>query len=137
VELPSFLEEFGDWVRGQPDIEGAALVGSYARNTATEESDVDLIILTREVDKYFQNHEWLSRFGEIEETEEESWGKVKSLRAFYRGKLEIEYSFSTPDWAGIPIDAGTYRVVSAGMKIIFDPQHRLKALANEVTSGYG
>lgn len=117
-------------------MRGAALVGSYARNTATEESDVDLIILTREVDKYFQNHEWLSQFGEIKETEEESWGKVKSLRAFYRRKIEIEYGFSTPDWAGIPIDAGTFRVVSAGMKIILDPQNRLKASENEITSGY-
>jgi predicted nucleotidyltransferase len=101
VKLPSFLKEFGDWVRGQPDIEGAALVGSYARNTATEESDVDLMILTREADKYFQNHEWLSRFGQIKETEEESWGKVRSLRAFYGGKIEIEFSFSTPDWASL------------------------------------
>jgi hypothetical protein len=30
VELASFLEEFSYWVRVQPDIEGAALVGSYA-----------------------------------------------------------------------------------------------------------
>jgi predicted nucleotidyltransferase len=131
--LESFVEEFGDWARLQPDIEGVALVGSYARQAATEESDVDLIILTWEREKYFQNHEWLSRFGQIEETEYENWGRVKSLRAFYEGNVEIEYSFSTPDWADIPIEMGTYRVVSAGMRIIFDPQNRFSALQQGIS----
>jgi predicted nucleotidyltransferase len=48
------LESFTSWVRTQPDVQAAALVGSHARNAATEWSDVDLIALTTKVEKYFQ-----------------------------------------------------------------------------------
>jgi len=38
------------------------------------------------------------------------------------------------DWAGIPLDGGTYLVVHSGMKIIYDPQGILKALQQEISS---
>jgi len=44
----------------------------------------------------------------------------------------IEYNFSTPSWAAIPVDAGTRRVVNDGMKILFDPTGILDTLRNAV-----
>src|SRR5687767_1223031 len=35
-----------EWAERRPDIRAVALVGSHARNTATPDSDVDLILLT-------------------------------------------------------------------------------------------
>jgi uncharacterized protein len=134
VEVASFLEAFGRWVSAQPDIEGVALVGSYARDAANEESDVDLMILTTEVEKYFQNQSWTLQFGEVERCKVESWGRVESLRIFYKGRMEVEYNFSLPDWASIPFDGGTHQVVDDGMKIIYDPQGILKALRQEISS---
>ena len=128
MEIESFLEAFGRWASAQPDIEGVGLVGSHARNAPNEGSDVDLVILTTEVAKYFQNQSWTLQFGEVEGCDVETWGRVKSLRIFYKDGMEVEYSFSLPDWASTPVDAGTYRVVSDGMKIIYDPQGILKAL---------
>src|SRR5260370_34356130 len=104
VKVTSFLEAFDSWARAQPDIEAAALVGSHARNTATEESDVDLMILTAMVARYFENQSWISGFGDVGECKVEKWGRVKSLRALYKDGKEVEYNFSTPDWAGVPID---------------------------------
>jgi len=46
VEVAIFPEAFDCWARAQRDIVGVALVGSHARDTANEESDVDLIIST-------------------------------------------------------------------------------------------
>lgn len=46
MDVNAFLEKFSCWVKEQPDIEGAALIGSYASGLATENSDVDLMILT-------------------------------------------------------------------------------------------
>jgi predicted nucleotidyltransferase len=128
VEVASFLEAFGRWASARPDIEGVALVGSHARNAAGEGSDVDLIILTKDVAKYFQNQSWTLQFGEVEGCKVESWGRVESLRTFYKDRMEVEYSFSPPDWAGAPVDAGTRKVVSDGMKIIYDPRGILRAL---------
>ncbi len=45
MKVSVFLEEFVRWAPTQPDIVAAALVGSYARDAATESSDVDLVVL--------------------------------------------------------------------------------------------
>jgi len=122
------LEPFVSWATTQPDIEGVALVGSYARGTATEDSDVDLMILTTDSTRYLKNHDWLSLFGEVKESRNETWGCVETVRATYRTSFEIEYNFSAPSWAGIPIDSGTRRVVTDGIKILFDPKRKFDAL---------
>src|ERR1043165_3016811 len=128
VNVDVFLEEFTSWARAQSDIEGVALVGSHARGTATENSDVDLMILVTNVKRYLANLEWLSIFGEIERSQNETWGPVETVRAFYRTGLEIEYGFASPSWADVPIDAGTRRVVTEGMKILFDPRQKFHTL---------
>jgi hypothetical protein len=81
--------------------------------------------LTTDAIKYLNDRSWLSLFGEVSECRVEDWGKVTSLRAFYKDGLEVEYGFSTPDWARRPMDAGSLQVVTKGMKILFDAQNIL------------
>ena len=128
MELESFLKDFVLWINRQADVVGVALVGSRARGTATEKSDVDLMILTSDVEKYLGAPEWLAQFGRIEETRIETWGRVRTIRTFYEGGVEIEYNFAEAQWASIPIDAGTWRVVSEGMRILYDPEDVLSML---------
>ena len=125
---------FGRWAAAQSDVKAVALVGSYARDAATPGSDIDLLILVADVDNYIRDQSWVSLFGEVTERLEEDWGRVTSLRAFYKNGLEVEYGFSTPDWADTPIDAGSFRVVSDGMKILFDPLDILSTVQREVIS---
>ena len=66
MDITSLLKKLKRWVAAQPDVVGVALIGSYACGTATEESDVDVIILTTEVRKYFRDKQWVSLFGEAE-----------------------------------------------------------------------
>lgn len=135
MNVSAFLEAFNCWASAQPDVKAVALVGSYARGAATEGSDVDLLILTTDVAKYTSDRSWVSLFGEAPECLVEDWGKVTSLRTFYKGGLEVEYCFSTPDWATRPMDAGSLRVVSDGLKILFDAQSSLSTVQREVPSG--
>ena len=44
--IRDFLDAFITWVSDQPDVQGVALVSSYARGAAKDESDIDLVILT-------------------------------------------------------------------------------------------
>ena len=132
--VSAFLEAFNYWARAQKDIKAVALVGSYARDEANEGSDVDLLILTTDITKYISDHSWVSRFGETTECRIEDWGKVTSLRTFYKGGLEVEYGFTTPDWAQMPMDAGSSRVVSDGIKILFDAQYILSAVQRQILS---
>ena len=132
MDVDSFLQMFIAWVGKQQGIEGLALVGSRARDAATEQSDVDLIILTSERDEYFQSADWLSQFGEVQRCERETWGAVETIRATYANGLEVEYNFASPSWTDIPLDPGTRRVVSKGFRILFDPKGKLEALKRRV-----
>ena len=104
------------------------LVGSYARGAATETSDVDLVVLTDGPERYTEDPSWADRFGATERLQREEWGVVASLRVWYAGGREVEYGFTTPEWAAQPVDAGTRRVVTDGCRILFDPQGVLQSL---------
>lgn len=135
MNVSTFLELFARWAGDQTDVNAVALVGSHARNAACEGSDVDLLILTADPAKYIQDHSWVTVFGEVREHRVENWGRVTSLRTFYEEGLEVEYGFATPDWASVPMDAGSVRVVSDGMRILFDPLGILRAVQLNVESG--
>jgi predicted nucleotidyltransferase len=122
VNISSSLEEIILWASEQSAIVAVALVGSYARGTATENSDIDLIILSVSYRPYLEDHEWLSRFGDVESSTTEQWGRVDTVRALYKAGVEIEFNFASPSWAEVPLDPGTRRVVEGGFKTLFDPQ---------------
>ena len=65
LRVEQFLGDFIHWATNQTDIQGVALVGSYARGTATAISDVDLIVLANQPDLYLQNHSWAQAFGKV------------------------------------------------------------------------
>jgi uncharacterized protein len=134
VKVSVFLEALNLWARAQHDIAAVALVGSHARDVATENSDVDLMILTPGVDRYLLDQSWVSLFGEPTKCGEENYGRVTSVRAFYQSGLEVEYGFTTPDWADTPVDEGTLSVVKIGMKILHDPQGILARMQQEIAS---
>lgn len=134
MDITAIKEKFVGWASGQPDIVGIALVGSYARRTATKESDIDVMILTDEVDKYFQNQRWAEQFGNVKLVREEDWGNVRTLRIFYQEGVEIEFNFTRADWAALPPDPGTYKVVSDGMQILLDPKGLILSLEQAVKS---
>ncbi len=132
MNITAFLDEIAMWAAAQPDVVGVALVGSHAHGVATQESDVDVMILTTNIEKYFQSEAWASLFGQVEKADVEHWGVVETLRCFYKGGLELEFNFASPSWAGVPVDAGTRRVVSDGMRILLDSQSVLETLQREV-----
>lgn len=132
MDVTAFLEMFIRWAGNQPDLKAVALVGSHARDAAAEGADVDLLILSTDVAKYIRDQSWLATFGEVRQSSQEDWGKVTSLRTFYENGLEVEYGFSTPEWANLPLDAGSFRVVSDGMKILYDPLDILSTVLTQI-----
>jgi len=118
--IREFLGAFVDWASDQPDVQAIALVGSYARNAARDDSDIDLVILTDRPRIYFENIAWIARFGAVEKHQIEDYGKLTSLRVWYRNGHEVEYGMTMPDWAAIPLDAGTREVIRGGMIVLFE-----------------
>ena len=134
MNVATFLKAFGDWASERADVKAVALVGSHARKAATDDSDVDLLILTDHVARYIRDQTWTSEFGEVIKCQKEDWGNVTSLRTFYREGLEVEFGFSAPDWANVPMDAGSVRVVADGMAVLFDPFGILSTVMRNVSS---
>jgi predicted nucleotidyltransferase len=128
--IEQFLSSVERWASAQPDIVAVALLGSHARGTAKPTSDVDLVILTSRPQRYLQATEWAKTFGPVARQSIEDWGKVTSLRVWYEDGKEVEFGITTPEWVAHPIDAGTWSVISDGIRILFDRHNFLASTIN-------
>lgn len=129
--ISTFFSHLKTWAEQQPDITGVLLVGSYARGMARPDSDVDLVILTTQPQRYLDFISFAEQFGVIEKSQKEDWGKVTSIRVWYRDGLEVEFGITLPDWAEQPLDAGTRQVIADGMQIVFDRDGSLQGLSQK------
>lgn len=120
-------------INSDPDIIAACFVGSYARNERAKDSDVDVVILCSDPNKFISDNSWIHYFGTFKSKNYEVWGKVKTIRVWFQENLEIEFNFASKDWAIIPVDKGTYKVINNGMNILYDPQKILEALKDEIS----
>ena len=130
-ESQSFLDHFKIWAENQDNIVGIVLVGSYARGTAREDSDVDLVILAKDPTIYLKNIDWILTFGDIneEKTEDEDWGILQTKRVFYKNGLEVEYGITSPEWA---VDDGAKEVMQDGAKLLLDKSGSLQKIINSI-----
>ena len=132
MQSQHFLDAITTWVAARTDVVGLALAGSYAHGTARPDSDIDLVLLCKEPTVLAQEHDWVCQFGTVREIISEQYGIMQALRVFYRDGLEVELGLGPLMWADIPIDAGTQRVISDGIRILYDPSgllHKAKMAA--------
>lgn len=113
------------WARAQTDIVGAAVVGSWARAVARMDSDIDLVVVTLEKDRYVETDDWVTeavgRHGDIVRTEE--WGPLTERRVRLPSGLDVEFGVVAPSWAATdPLDPGTARVVLDGCIPLVDKE---------------
>ncbi len=119
------MERVTRWVGGRADVVGLLLVGSYARDAARPDSDVDLVLLTTDRDAYLAEEEL--GLGELVRTRQ--WGVITERRFRTPSGLEVELGVGNPDWASVdPVDPGTRKVVTDGARILHDPGGALGAL---------
>lgn len=121
VELLELFDAVTEWARDREDVVGLALIGSYARDAARPDSDVDLSILSESAGLLIDNQDWTTRFGTPCRVTTEQYGPTVSVRVFYEHGWEVEFGVASPHWARIPLDPGTKRVISDGIRILYDP----------------
>jgi predicted nucleotidyltransferase len=128
-EVPTItplLERVTAWARERRDVRGLALVGSFARDAARPGSDVDLVPLTDDPGSYVADAGRASDLGAATITRTREWGPLTERRLLLPSGLELEVGVVLPLWALTdPVDSGTRRVVSDGMRILHDPEGRL------------
>ena len=104
-------------------VVGIAVVGSWARAAGRADSDVDLVVLTNEPARLLDDRSWLSIFGnETVLVGERDCGLLQERRLRRPDALEVEVGVAGADWAALPPDPGTARVVPEGVHVLFDPE---------------
>jgi uncharacterized protein len=122
-EYDRMVQSIAAWALEQPDIVGAAVVGSWARAAAEMDSDIDVVVLTGDKVQYVTTEDWIGQAvphgGDIVRTLE--WGPLTERRVRLGSGLEIEFGFAGPSWATTdPVDPGTARVILGGCTPIVD-----------------
>jgi hypothetical protein len=125
AQLEQILAPISAWARSRSDIHGLALVGSWARGAARSDSDIDLMLLVSEPQKFRSDDHWLTEIdwagGRVAGWHDADYGSAWSRHVALEPHGEIEFTFCTPSWAATdPIDTGTANVVSGGGRILVD-----------------
>jgi hypothetical protein len=130
-EVDRLLRQATDWAPTRPDIRALGLVGSYAYDAPRMGSDVDLIVLTMNKAVYLERSDWLATFGPLRPIATRHWGVLTERRVRTPSGLHVEFGIAAPSWASVtPVDEGTRRVVSDGLRILYDPRGLLGKLAD-------
>ena len=134
TEVDRILGTASRWASGRRDVTALGLAGSWARGAERMSSDVDLVVLTTSPESYIQSEDWLSDFGDPPVVRTQEWGgMLTERRVRLDSGLEIEFGFTRPAWSAVdPVDAGTRRVVSDGMRPLYDPVSSLAMLIAEI-----
>lgn len=129
ARIDRLLAQFVAWAAQRSDIVAVALVGSYARNAASPESDVDLVLLTSRPTHYTMREDWVADLGVGELVQTKHWGAITERRLRRPDGLEVEVGIGKPTWASVdPVDPGTRKVVTAGIRLLHDPHGLLQRL---------
>lgn len=136
MDISDLLDTVLDWAYDQTIIRAVALVGSYARDAARPNSDVDMMCLTTDPTA-FKFEDWVSQIDwqkaglEVDTWVDKDYGGVWSRHIQMTSGLEVEISFGVLQWASTdPLDAGTLRVMADGHRILYDPDGILRRFVN-------
>lgn len=143
AEVTEVITRVTRWSATRSEVTALLLVGSYARNAARPDSDVDLVLLTTDPPRYLtpdRTHHpdqrtfpaddpWAGELVLGTPTRVRSWGAVTERRFITPSGLEIEINIGSPSWAAVdPVDPGTRRVVTDGARPLHDPTGALADL---------
>ena len=112
------LKNICAWCEEDSRIKTLILVGSYARGEESENSDIDLMVVTDDKESLLSDCTWIDIYGKSREYRFEYYGPCTSVRVFYEDGTEIEYGIVGTSWLNVPLDEGTKRVLQDGYKVL-------------------
>jgi predicted nucleotidyltransferase len=125
----AFIERATRWAEAREDVRAMALVGSHARGAAGPASDVDLVLLCSDPDRYVVSAEWVRELGAPGRVEIEDWGLIRSVRVFFEDGPEVELGIGGTGWVASPPPPGTMEVLAGGVTVLLDRDGALTQLA--------
>jgi len=120
VRVESLLRSATQWAESDSRVVGLLLVGSHARGAARENSDVDLVLLSRAPQDLIRDRSWVGAFGAVASVSQEDYGRLTSVRVHYADGSEVEFGVTDTEWASLPLDSGTRHVLIGGARLLYD-----------------
>jgi hypothetical protein len=106
-----------------------ALVGSWARDAARPDSDVDLVVLTDDPDSYVTREDWTVELGGTRIVRTQAWGPPTERRLLLEDGSELEVGVVLPTWAATgPVDPGTAAPIATGTSARQTPAGKLSTI---------
>jgi RimJ/RimL family protein N-acetyltransferase/predicted nucleotidyltransferase len=132
-EVGALLDHVARWASDRPDMVAVAVVGSRARGTARRDSDLDLVLLSRDPERYFREESWAQEIGGAQVRGSAHRGLLFEQRLTTASGLELDLGIGSPHWASVePLDAGTARVAREALRVVYDPERLLARLREAV-----
>jgi RimJ/RimL family protein N-acetyltransferase/predicted nucleotidyltransferase len=129
------LDRVSAWAGSQPDLVGVAVVGSWARGGARADSDLDLVFLSWDPERYVEQEDWAHELGASEVLASAHRGMLVEQRLKMAWGPELDVGIGSPRWASLaPLHPGTARVARAGLRIVHDAEGMLAGLKRGVGS---
>jgi aminoglycoside 6-adenylyltransferase len=125
ASMPELLDRIVSWAQACPDIRGMLLVGSQARidRPADEWSDLDLVIIATDPDRYLAEPEWLEQISEPWVTFlEGTIVGTRERRVLFAGALDVDFNFFTREQFQqiFRHEAVTDTVLHRGARVLLD-----------------
>ena len=135
MDADELIAKVENWSRDDDRIIAACVCGSYAREEAKPDSDIDFCIVTADPNSLLENRSWITDLASDARVTGavENYELVKSIRVFY-GKLEAEFGVTDRAWMELPIDRETASVMISGLRILHDPEGRLERAVSYAAS---
>lgn len=125
------VDRVGRWAAGHSDVCSVVVVGSYAYGRPRMGSDLDLVIISSRAEEHLASERFVGSVtpgGRI--IRRQQWGPMHERRVRLRSGLIVEFGLTTPAWVGLPLDAGTAKVLTDGCKVVSDSGPVSAALAS-------
>jgi aminoglycoside 6-adenylyltransferase len=125
------IRTFIAWAQGQEDIRLAFVLGSRARtdHPADEWSDLDLVLVARDVRPYLERVDWIDNMGKPWLTFLETNNGTVERRVLFDGGLDVDFAMITLEMLHSMlqqgVDAGTADIFRRGVRVLLDKDNLL------------
>lgn len=113
-----FIKEFEHYVKRCDEVICALLIGSYAREEANDDSDVDILMIVADTQKCRNKKELFQHFGKIATIVEETKTITDIKRVYYATGLEVEFGYISNEHIKGKVSNELLEIVKDGYKIL-------------------
>ncbi len=128
------LTQIVEWVNNRDDVQAAILLGSQARteHKADEWSDIDIVLLVDDPDRYLGSTAWLEDLGSplLTLVQPSALGSGLERRVLFRSGMDVDFSFVPADVAPHLVtmvdDPQVLKVLGRGIRVLADKTDFIK-----------